>query len=216
MEIATFDQLKEAVEKEDVISAKADNKTYRFFISGNGVLCYFKTGSRKRGFPVDEDLFSKFKNYVGKPSELDKKKIEFRIIEKFRKYAEKASFDNNFIRQCKELPKTLDEWSKDNYKSAYEYGITTGCKITGQIISLNSIAKQYPQAVERARECIKNKTIGTCLSTVPFRNYDTSMSFQLNDKNELVGFLSLEYKGCGNGYYYLLINDENFIGYDVD
>ena len=30
------------------------------------------------------------------------------------------------------------------------------------------------------------------------------------------GYLSLEYKGCGNGYYYLLINDDNFIGYDVD
>jgi len=27
---------------------------------------------------------------------------------------------------------------------------------------------------------------------------------------------SEEFRGCGNGYYYLLINDENFIGYDID
>ena len=27
---------------------------------------------------------------------------------------------------------------------------------------------------------------------------------------------SKEYRNCGNGYYYLLINDEYVIGYDVD
>lgn len=25
-----------------------------------------------------------------------------------------------------------------------------------------------------------------------------------------------EYRNCGNGYYYLLINDNSMIGYDID
>lgn len=216
MEVATFEQLKEAVEKEEIISAKSENKTYRFFISSTGGLCYFKAGSKRRGFPVDSVLFSQFKQFTGRPSELDKKKKEFKTIEKFRKYAEKASFTNTVIKQCLALPKTIDEWSKDNYKSAYEYGITTGCKITGDIISLKSIGNRYPNAVEKARECIRTKTVGSCLYRQEFRNYEASMSFEIKEDGEFTGFLSLEYKGFGNGYYYLLINDENFIGYDVD
>ena len=27
---------------------------------------------------------------------------------------------------------------------------------------------------------------------------------------------SKEFRNCGNGYYYLLINDEYMIGYDID
>ena len=30
------------------------------------------------------------------------------------------------------------------------------------------------------------------------------------------GYFAKEFRNCGNGYYYLLINDNYFIGYDVD
>ena len=36
---------------------------------------------------------------------------------------------------------------------------------------------------------------------------------QAGDLN--AGF-SKEYRGCGNGYYYLLINEQTFIGCDID
>lgn len=36
--------------------------------------------------------------------------------------------------------------------------------------------------------------------------------------NNLCGknFSGKEYRDCGNGYYYLLINDKFMIGYDID
>lgn len=33
---------------------------------------------------------------------------------------------------------------------------------------------------------------------------------------DVMGYLSPEYKDCGNGYCYLLINEDKFIGYDKD
>ena len=28
--------------------------------------------------------------------------------------------------------------------------------------------------------------------------------------------LNMEYENCGNGYYYMLINEDRFIGIDID
>jgi hypothetical protein len=142
--------------------------------------------------------------------------------------AEQSSFSNNFIDTCKSLP-SFEEWKLDvvfeqfgvpcepKQKSLYELGVTTGNKIDGKVISLSRIAKDYPRQIQQLREAIASKTaVGNILSRGRFAGYDISISVEAGDDGSIHGFLSLEYKGCGNGYYYLLINDENFIGYDVD
>ena len=87
------------------------------------------------------------------------------------------------------------------------------------MISLNRIARKYPREIERLRESIRNKSAGTFITGrwAKFAGYDISIETDFDTvTRDFRGFLSLEYAGCGNGYYYLLINDENFIGYDVD
>ena len=56
-----------------------------------------------------------------------------------------------------------------------------------------------------------------------FRGYDGTLWIEIADKDDgyyrrgdIKAGLSKEYRGCGNGYYYLLIDDEHFIGVDID
>jgi hypothetical protein len=215
----TYKELVAAVQAGELKSAKdKDGKVWRFFIANNyGYLCYFKPRSSRRGYPFNEGQFESLVSFDGVKvkTEVDKEMSEYKTIAKFRKMAQKASFTNSFIKDCLALPATFEQWVADGKKSAYELGITTGCKITGKVISVESYLKDFPYQRHSITEAIKNKTTWSS-GTSRWRGYDCSISFEYNDVAGWRGFLSMEYKGCGNGYYYLLINDENFIGYDVD
>ena len=49
-----------------------------------------------------------------------------------------------------------------------------------------------------------------------FCGYGGSLWVNRKGDGKVTAGFSKEYRGYGNGYYYLLINDETFIGYDVD
>lgn len=187
----------------------------RIFFSTNGFLCQFKKGSRKYGWSLHESEIER----LIEPKKRTEKSIDektFKLISKFRKEALKASFTNDFIRDCISLPKTFEEWVNDGKKSPYEYHITTGCKITGDLVSIESISKKfnvnYRQMIKDAIKEQKNFSTGR----FDYNGYDGSIELRKDDDGQFRGFLSKEYRNCGNGYYYLLINDNYFIGYDVD
>lgn len=154
------------------------------------------------------------KVYYPKPvKEPAPEEIERRHVLKCRKEAAKATFTNPFIRKC---------LGADENKSAYDNGISGGSTNSGKIISLSTIAKQHPWEVEKFREALTNK-VEYRTSRIPFRGYEMTLSLELTNEGDtynlpedIRGYLSLEYKDCLNGYYYLLINDENFIGYEKD
>lgn len=140
---------------------------------------------------------------------------EYKIIEKFRKLSLKASFTNDFIRNCKNLPESFEKWVDEGKKSASQYkGITTGTSITGQLVSVKSIEKKLWFPTGHLSEKIKNKESFRS-PYFKFNGYDGSVSLEIKD-GELYGYLDKEYKGTGNGYYYALINDDYFIGVDKD
>jgi thiol-disulfide isomerase/thioredoxin len=215
-------ELFQAVKEKKIISGVRKNgEVDRFFISGCNNLCYFARGSRRKGYIVPLSFFDQYVkfNTVKEKNEEQKLKDEYKLIGKYKTMAEKATFTNSWIEDCKKLP-TLEEFKefkKENeYGILYNFRITTGNKIDGKVISLSRIEKKYPLAIQRLREAIANKqAVGTIISTAPFAGYEMTISVEERDGG-IMGYLSLEFKGCGNGYYYLLINDENFIGYDVD
>lgn len=65
------------------------------------------------------------------------------------------------------------------------------------------------------REAVKQ---GKQFSTVrfDFRGYDGTLWCEPRENGDVMAGFSKEYRGCLNGYYYLLINDEYMIGYDID
>lgn len=59
--------------------------------------------------------------------------------------------------------------------------------------------------------------------TFTFRGYDGSLWIEVKQKDDnyykagdIAAGFSKEYRGCANGYYYALIDDEHFIGIDID
>lgn len=225
MQPRTFEELYQAVEKKEVVSAiDKEGKKHRLFVATNGSLCKFSPRSGRRGYRFYESDFGSLVTFQYAPApktEDEKLKRRYAKIAKYKKMANEATFSNSFIEDCKKLP-TFDEWLKDKVdgsdtnKGLYELHITTGNKIDGKVISIGRIAKQYPHYATMLREAIKNQSEGSICHSVPFAGYEMSLSTAKREVGEFMGYLSLEFKGCGNGYYYLLINDDNFIGYDVD
>lgn len=230
-----YQELHEAVKNGSIIGAvDASGRKTRFFISDSGSLCRFKPRSSRRGYILLEPDVERFKYFINVQPPLtgeEKARKDYRIIEKYKRLASEASFTNHFIRDCVALPDfetwrtdpvETSSWEKDKEarsKTLYELHITTGTNIDGKVISLNRIAKKYPREIENLREAICDKLARRIITGrwAKFAGYDISIETEYNiESGDFRGFLSLEYAGCGNGYYYLLINDENFIGYDVD
>jgi hypothetical protein len=208
--IEQLDRIKNREIKEVILT---DGSKARIFFATNGFLCQFRKGSRKYGYYLDQsNIESLVEAKQKKEKTIDEK--TFKVISKFRKEALKATFTNDFIRDCIALPDTFENWVAEGKKSAYQYGVTTGCKITGDLVSVETVAKNcwngnaLKQAIAEKREFRSG--------TFRFQGYDGSVSLEKNENGEIRGFLNKEYKNCGNGYYYLLINDNYFIGYDVD
>lgn len=196
------------------LSVQYNGEKCRLFINDRkGPIYKFIKRSRKRGYPI-KDINAVSKIYL--PSNKKKstsEQTERNHVLKCRREAAKATFTNPFIRKCLEADET---------KSAYDNGISGGSINSGKIISLDSIAKVHPWEVQRFRKALKQGTPYTS-SRVPFRGYEMTISLEPHKEEstytlpgDIRGYLNLEYKDCLNGYYYLLINDEKFIGYDKD
>lgn len=180
----------------------------RLFVSANNNLCEFKKRSTRYGYVLTPEIVERWKSV-----EPEQPKQATNLVLKFKRYAQKASFTNTWLRKVMEADET---------ESPYENRITTGTEIDGKIISLDAIAKQYGYIVDAFRNALKNR-IGYESGRFRFRGYDCSLCLRVVNaddgyykRGDVCGYFNMEFKDRGNGYYYNLINDENFIGYDVD
>ena len=136
------------------------------------------------------------------------------MVLKYQRLASKATFTGPYIKKA---------LNPDPTKSLYENGLTTGTRIDGQVISLKAVEKWCGElTMQQFREALREGKKFYSLR-FDFRGYDGSLWVEpceiegdTSGKRVLSAGFSKEYRGCGNGYYYLLINDENFIGYDID
>lgn len=191
------------------VTTAEGSKSMRLFISTGGDICQFAPRSRRRGYslPLSEiESWLEIKKQVGGKSRVN-------IVEKFKKYASRASFTSPFIRKC---------LSADPEKCCYENGLTTGTRIDGEIISLKAVERYAPYSVAEFRNALSERRSYRS-GTFSFRGYDGSLCIEVADndtsylkKGDVSAVLSKEYRGCANGYYYMLIDDEHFIGTDID
>lgn len=137
--------------------------------------------------------------------ESKKQERDTHLTSKFKKLAMKAEFTNSFIRKC---------LSADVTKSPYDNRLTCGTKIDGEVITFKALEKWYP-FMDKVRNAIKNKKTFHS-ARFDFRGYDGSISVEPKENGDVCAYLNKEYKGCGNGYYYIAINEDCFIGVDID
>ena len=137
-----------------------------------------------------------------------------KLVRKYQSLAAKATFSNPYLRKVKAAVPG---------KSLYENGLTTGVPIEGEVITLEAIRKwcvdctysQFQKALKEKRQYRSGR--------FNFRGYDGTLwleTYQEGDNymkpGDIHGGFSKERRNCLNGFYYLLINDSNFIGYDID
>lgn len=193
-------------------------KRRRLFINyKQGDIGIIGIGKRKKGYVFSDwngidKIFDKvFDN--SKPAK-SPEEINRRMVNKYQREANNNGFTNPFLRKIA---------AADPTKSLYENGITTGTSIDGQIISLAAVQKWCGDyTMNRFREAVKNR-MPFSSGRFNFRGYDGSLWVEVFDKDDgyhrkgdLTAGFSKEYRNCGNGYYYLLINEEHFIGCDID
>lgn len=130
-----------------------------------------------------------------------------KLVLKYQKLARLASHTNDWLRKIADA---------DLDKSLYENRITSGTRIDGMCIGLATIEK-YCGTTEMYlfRQAMKDKRrYSTC--RFDFCGYDGTLWCEPRDNGDMMAGFCKEYRNCGNGYYYLLINDEYMIGYDID
>ena len=179
----------------------------RLFLSQNNLICEFAPRSRKRGYPIDSIIIAcrvSIALYTPKESN---------IVAKFKRYASHATFPSAFVRKC---------LVADTSKDCYDNHLTTGTRIDGEIISLNAIERFNPYSVRQFRKALKER-VNYHSGRFEFRGYDGSLWIEIaehddgyNSKGDVMAGFNKEYRNCGNGFYYSLIDDEHFIGTDID
>lgn len=179
----------------------------RLFLSQNNLVCEFAPRSRKHGYSIDVNViidWIRIAPYTSKESN---------VVAKFKRYAAHATFPSAFIRKCLEA---------DISKDCYENRLTTGTRIDGEIISLNSIERFAPLAVKNFRSALKERK-NYRSGRFDFRGYDATLWIEVAEqddgyflKGDIKAGFNKEYRDCWNGYYYNLIDDEHFIGTDID
>lgn len=189
------------------ITTSQGSERKRLFLSQSNHVCEFAPRSRKRGYPVGVNIVSGWL-YLSpaKPKETNP-------VLKFKRYAARATFPSAFIRKC---------LAADPSKGCYENRLTTGTRIDGEIISLNAIERFSPYSVRQFRKALKERR-NYHSGRFEFRGYDGSLWIEIaeqddgyNRKGDVMAGFNKEYRDCGNGYYYNLIDDEHFIGADID
>ena len=189
-----------------IITDKGSEKK-RLFLSAQGNVCEFAPRSRKRGYALPLNVVESWRSIE------EVQRNEADTVAKFRRYAARASFPSAFVRKC---------LAADTTKDCYENRLTTGTRIDGEIISLNAIERYAPGYVRAFRKALmERREYHSC--RFDFRGYDGSLWIEIAEKDDnyyrkgdvKAGF-NKEYRGCGNGYYYSLIDDEHFIGTDID
>lgn len=174
--------------------------------AGNPPYLYVRIGGKRRQGYYFSNWTAIEKIYYP-TAEKEETDINRRLILKYQRLAKFATHSNSWLQKIA---------AADLTKSPYENHITAGTKIDGQCIRLSTIEK-YCGSVEMRlfKEAVKQ---GKKFSTVRFDfcGYDGTLWCEPGENGEVTAGFSKEYRGCLNGYYYLLINDEYMIGYDVD
>jgi hypothetical protein len=216
-------------------------KPLRLFVSGTGDyarLAFYRKGSRKRGYDIDglrmDGLFEI--QVCGKRT--DKKSPLDEYCDRLRKF--KKAFANDChpnlwkslqdgyarldVDDFKSFAEKFMAMQPENdrfhyYEALCEYRklhnldlMTENCYKRTTILSnkekFDFGGERVKAIVERLKKAIEKQQD---FSESWEGNYDVHVECKKSDNGYYRGWLSLEYRGCGNGHYYLLLNSNSAI-----
>lgn len=189
----------------------------RMFISVNDKICVFKSRSRTSGYPISlmnvKDIYLKNQN----------EEIELcrRNLKNIVKYLTTSGLWQKQLNGAKYLLSLSDNELKalaHDYNNIFNdelkaqgidfFGVDCFCDLFGKKIkTINWEAYEKEYQTNNISKAIKEK--------INYRyrwrkNYDNKIELNF-DNNEPRGWYSEEYKDCGNGYYYYLLDEKHIL-----
>ena len=138
------------------ITTSEGKERRRLFYSTQGNICEFARRSRRRGYIIPQSTVA---NWLGLTKVV---KPETNLVEKFRRYASRATYPSAFVRKC---------LMADTTKDCFENDLTSGTRIDGEIISLKAVERYAPWEVEEFRKALAERRSYRS-ARFGFRGYD--------------------------------------------
>lgn len=187
-----------------------------FYYQGGDCLCKFKRGSRRLGlYFVLDDVVS-----IELPVSKTENEIFLHTLKRLIKSLEESGLWADILQWAKWVDSLTDE-EFDAYKTRVfnaPFGSETGTGFIGidafgRMFRKNAIKAvnydKYWSFEEQVSLAIANKE--DYHSPTWEKGYDNSVSVQKGKDGIVRGWYSEEYRGCGNGHYYLLIDAKHAI-----
>lgn len=199
---------------------KGKKKQYRLFLSGD-VICYFAKGSRSRGYQLPRNVIEFYwesLNIVNNAPEVNLRKTMTTAV----KYLTASGLWVNLRTSMEYLLSLSDselkkvyEMAVNDYYAYREYCEKNNIKLSSDelfalsrrsIKSINYHSWEKNEIRERFAKAIAEKT--------NYRHrwekgYDNSIECKVCDDGSMCAWYSEEYRGCGNGHYYLALDERH-------
>ena len=208
-----YDSVKKNGKSKVILTLKDGKKMIkRLFIGSTGELCVMQKRRKYYGYPIYKDYFDDaVKVEIIKEERKSDTEWYIEDLLKWKRYVLKYRVDGVWNSLKKEAESITDanlillklctdeiHSHYDAWKRAGEIGLPTieGFKTT----TLKSARCPYLKEIKKAFEEKRSFNYHWRGS------YDYSAEGRLEDSGEFNAWFSMEYKGCGNGHYYLLLD----------
>lgn len=207
-----------------VYKKTGEKQRLRLFVYNNGEICYYLPRKTTRGYILIEkgDKYShNAENYeitpITKTHKSDLEKARYNLNKMITMLNNSGLWESD--RKVFEFLNSLDDeelgnvlamdWSEINeyLKSnnmSWNYGEDIkGIVIYPKIKTLNLDRYERDEIIENIDNALKTKSD---YSYRWYKGYDNSVSVQHSSDGNMRGWYSEEYRGCGNGHYYILLD----------
>ena len=191
----------------------------RLFIYGGRTICKYAKRKRNRGYAVSTEVIEKFWKSIDKPTPEDPHKRWRHNAAKVVKYLEASGLWEGYLQDLKKALTLSDEElfvprdEPDYYhkiSEKFEHLSVDGYFSLFQKDGVRTVNwGHHKDYKERVAQAMANKSPLTLSWTV---SYDNSIEYAPDKKR---AWYSEEYRGCGNGHYYLMLDAEH-VGFCED
>lgn len=228
----THEELKEIItQNEDVkefkvFSINGKSAKMRLFISTQGSVCYFPKGKRQYGYAMDN---AQLKCITACEPII---KDEFKIVKRFIQSVVKYLSASGLWEEIKDDYIKILEQGDDYLRYVLSLDWSEQRKYLNDTIGVksfhvDSIVYSALKGIETIsydkydREYQRNKILAKIKEKVPCRlywknGYDCSYQFNVDSEGKMFGWFSKEFVGCGNGHYYLALDERRAIYMEKD
>lgn len=208
-----------------VTTSNGENKVMRLFVSASNSICEYKYKSKAYGYvipysdvtswvdikPIENTTdFVKVKNFL---TNVVKYLSASGLWEDIKNdYSTILAQGDDYLKHVLSL-----DWSEQRKYLEETIGVSFHvdsiiCSARKGIVSINYDKWDRNAIRERAKQCIEN---GEKYTHRWEKGYDNSIEFSVHGGRKC-GWYSTEYRGCGNGHYYLALDEKRAIFYETD